>query len=186
MAKGRKSDKEPHDSRPVGENSMAGCGATTRAGSSCERPKGWGTDHPGEGRCKLHGGSGGRPPVHGRYSLKHRPDLEEKRARFLADPEPLNLTEEIALCRSLLENQLEAFSTDEPIMGEEAERLFGHVESIARQVEKAAKILNQTALTQAEVQFLMARLADIARKYIPDDEDRDAFFRELELAVGAH
>lgn len=43
------------------------CGAKTRAdanknpahkaGRPCKRPAGWGTDHPGSGRCKLHGGS---------------------------------------------------------------------------------------------------------------------------------
>lgn len=39
------------------------CGAKTRAGTPCRRPAGWGTDHVGEGRCKLHGGkSTGAPP----------------------------------------------------------------------------------------------------------------------------
>lgn len=33
------------------------CGARTRAGTPCRRPAGWGTWHPGAGRCKLHGGS---------------------------------------------------------------------------------------------------------------------------------
>jgi hypothetical protein len=33
------------------------CGARTRSGGSCRRPSGWGTDHVGAGRCKLHGGS---------------------------------------------------------------------------------------------------------------------------------
>jgi len=33
------------------------CGANTRSGGKCGRPAGWGTDHPGVGRCKLHGGS---------------------------------------------------------------------------------------------------------------------------------
>ena len=33
------------------------CGAKTRSGGSCRRPAGWGTDHPGYGRCKLHGGA---------------------------------------------------------------------------------------------------------------------------------
>jgi hypothetical protein len=33
------------------------CGAEKRNGKPCERPKGWGTSHPGVGRCKLHGGS---------------------------------------------------------------------------------------------------------------------------------
>lgn len=33
------------------------CGATTRAGTPCQQKAGWGTDHVGEGRCKLHGGA---------------------------------------------------------------------------------------------------------------------------------
>ncbi len=35
------------------------CGARTRQGdhSPCARPAGWGTDHPGVGACKLHGGA---------------------------------------------------------------------------------------------------------------------------------
>lgn len=36
------------------------CGATTRqadSAESCQLPAGWGTDHVGEGRCKLHGGA---------------------------------------------------------------------------------------------------------------------------------
>ena len=33
------------------------CGANGRSGKPCARPAGWGTDHPGVGRCKLHLGS---------------------------------------------------------------------------------------------------------------------------------
>jgi hypothetical protein len=34
------------------------CGATKHArDGTCRLPAGWGTDHPGHGRCKLHGGS---------------------------------------------------------------------------------------------------------------------------------
>lgn len=40
------------------------CNAKTRAGTKCKRPSGWGTNHVGEGRCKLHGGkSTGAPPA---------------------------------------------------------------------------------------------------------------------------
>src|SRR5690625_1882593 len=38
------------------------CGAKTRAGTPCKRPAGWGTNHGGEGRCKLHGGKSTGPP----------------------------------------------------------------------------------------------------------------------------
>lgn len=48
------------------ENGPAGrdkayCGGRKRDGSgdTCTRPAGWGTDHPGIGRCKLHGGKTG-------------------------------------------------------------------------------------------------------------------------------
>jgi len=43
------------------------CGAKTRAGTPCRRPAGWGTDHVGEGRCKLHGGRSLRAFLHPRY-----------------------------------------------------------------------------------------------------------------------
>lgn len=34
------------------------CGATKKQDEgTCELPAGWGTDHPGVGNCKLHGGS---------------------------------------------------------------------------------------------------------------------------------
>jgi uncharacterized protein YjcR len=50
------SQNKPHDR-------LKYCGARTRAGTPCKRPAGWGTDHVGDGRCKLHGGkSTGAPP----------------------------------------------------------------------------------------------------------------------------
>lgn len=33
------------------------CGAKNRQGGQCGQAAGWGTDHPGFGRCKMHGGS---------------------------------------------------------------------------------------------------------------------------------
>jgi len=41
------------------------CGADTRNGDQepCQLPAGWGTDHPGEGRCKHHGGASSGAPA---------------------------------------------------------------------------------------------------------------------------
>ena len=33
------------------------CLATTRGGKKCQKRAGWGTSHPGTGKCKLHGGA---------------------------------------------------------------------------------------------------------------------------------
>ena len=34
------------------------CGAAKRQGGGhCRKPAGWGTSHPGRGRCRLHGGA---------------------------------------------------------------------------------------------------------------------------------
>lgn len=37
------------------------CGAKTRAGTPCQQRAGWGTNHVGKGRCKLHGGKSTGP-----------------------------------------------------------------------------------------------------------------------------
>jgi hypothetical protein len=49
----------------------ATCDAKTRAGGKCQRPAGWGTDHPGEGRCKLHGGCVPGGPPGNKKSVRH-------------------------------------------------------------------------------------------------------------------
>lgn len=48
------------------------CGGKRRGegtGMLCTRPAGWGTDHPGSGRCKLHGG---KTPSHERAGQRAR------------------------------------------------------------------------------------------------------------------
>jgi hypothetical protein len=49
-----------------------GCGAKTRSGSLCALPAGWGTVHPGVGRCKLHGGSTPNHNAHAERVLTDR------------------------------------------------------------------------------------------------------------------
>ena len=56
--------KQSHDSTPR-------CGAKTRSGWSCKYPAGWGTDHLGSGRCKLHGGKSTGAPKKNKNSEKH-------------------------------------------------------------------------------------------------------------------
>lgn len=60
----RKSDVQPHDGYPR-------CGAKTKAGTPCQQKAGWGTDHVGTGRCKLHGGASKGAPKGNQNALKH-------------------------------------------------------------------------------------------------------------------
>ncbi len=70
----------PHDGvTAMAKVKATTCGAKTRAGTPCKQPHGWGTDHLGEGRCKLHGGAtprGSNSPhfVHGRRSRYFDPN----------------------------------------------------------------------------------------------------------------
>lgn len=48
------------------------CGGKKRKGGKCTQPAGWGTQHPGAGRCKLHGGSGPAAQVKGLVELARR------------------------------------------------------------------------------------------------------------------
>jgi len=69
------------------------CGATKRNGEDevCKLPAGWGTEHVGEGRCKLHGGNAGAPdgnqnaakhPLHADPHHYYQ-SLDEEQQRFI-------------------------------------------------------------------------------------------------------
>jgi hypothetical protein len=48
------------------------CGGKTRAGNPCPLPAGWGTQHVGVGRCKMHGGASPNAEVAGQVILARR------------------------------------------------------------------------------------------------------------------
>jgi hypothetical protein len=156
------------------------CGAKTRTGAPCK-----GRAMP-NGRCRMHSGTNpGRPLIHGRYSLTHRAALHDKMQTFLADPRPGDLTAELALMRALLQDYLERFPDGVALPAMEIERILGMVDAVSRLVERIARIMNQTALTAAEVHLLQARIVDLLVKYVPDPAQRLAFLDELAATVGA-
>ena len=82
------------------------CGAKGRSGKPCQNPAGKGTDHPGEGRCKFHGGvthvKDTRFEV-GRYSdLRVRPRLKELIDKFASEVNVDDLSHEITILRALV------------------------------------------------------------------------------------
>ena len=162
---------------------MDTCGAKTRGGGSCGQRAGWGTSHVGIGRCKLHGGK--TPIKTGRYSLVHRQSLAAKAQKFLDDPAPSELGSELALMRALLQDYLERYADGVKMPAAEIERVFGMIETITKLVERATKILNTTALTQAEVMLMQTKIVDLLIKYVPNPDDRIKFVDELQQSIGA-
>ncbi len=79
----------------------------------CKRPAGWGTQHPREGRCKLHGGNNVRGVAHvrfksGKYSKSLASSLLQKYEDARSDPTLLSLQEEIAVCDARIKTLFEA------------------------------------------------------------------------------
>lgn len=68
MGRPKKKRGRPRKPRPQTQDKPAKCGARKRGSEGvCAYPAGWGTDHVGYGRCKLHGGN---TPTHQRAAQK--------------------------------------------------------------------------------------------------------------------
>lgn len=86
------------------------CGAkkkAARGGGPCRQTAGAGTNHPGVGRCKWHGGNA--PILHGRYSKIQRPRIRELIEAYEADPDPLNLLPDLAAARAHYHDWVERY-----------------------------------------------------------------------------
>ena len=157
------------------------CGAETRDGSPCKNRAGKGTDHLGEGRCKLHGGNAGRPPKHGRYSVKAREGLEDKIRQYREEDNPAEQWDELALLRALLQEWLDDLGT----LDEDAVSVILDLQrEIRRTLDTINKIQNRTALTQAEVEYLQARMADVFESYVPPEERGEALDKLKKITGG--
>ena len=101
----------PHDGDKKGRSVMTVgrlCGGAKRQGTgTCTQRAGWGTEHFGEGRCKLHGGNA--PIKHGRYSTVTRERVRELIATFESDENPLDILPELAATRALFQDFIERY-----------------------------------------------------------------------------
>lgn len=138
-----------------------------------------GAGSPGKGR------PGGAPIVTGRYSLAHRKSLEAKAQAFASDPQPGNLLGELALMRALLQDYLERFPDNQRLPYEDIARIFEMMEAISRIVERIAKIIASTSLTQSDIKHLQERFSLALLTYIPDAETRVAILQFIFEDSGA-
>ena len=137
----------------------------------CRQLAGYGTDHPGEGRCRFHGGNS--PVVHGlrrRYKAKSQSiakiieDLE-------ADQKPYEILEEIQLARALLQKHLE--DNDDP----NHELTLRYTTEIGRMVERVFTMRSKMAITHADLKQLLFNIdrkqEAVIRKLVKDSELAD-------------
>lgn len=135
--------------------------------------------------CRIHGGlSPGRPIVHGRYSVTKRQALREKIEQFRADPQAGDLRDELAILRALLEDYLNRFDDYLDPTSADIMLIYNMIDNIGKLVERIAKILSLTALTQAELQLLQVTLIDAIREFIPEPERQRAFVSRIAETFG--
>lgn len=65
------------------------CGAQKHGGGKCQKQAGWGTEHLGIGKCKIHGGTA---PMHMRHAAK------QMAADFLGTPLEINPLDALLWC----------------------------------------------------------------------------------------
>jgi hypothetical protein len=139
------------------------CGATTRGGTPCTQKAGWGTDHVGVGRCKLHGGA--TPIKHGRYSLTHRETIGHLIQEHRESPDPLDTTEEIAVLRALAEDYLSTKHGTENFDPETAAKL---IEQVGKQVARIQSALAQNAISRKDFLRVMTEMGRAVEARVAD------------------
>jgi hypothetical protein len=133
------------------------------------------------GRCRVHGGAS--IVKTGRYSLAHRASLAESVAAFRADPEPGNLLDELAVMRALTQDAMARFA-DGTMTLDVVEKLSGLLAEISRMVERIAKVEAARSLAAGDADYLLAAVADILNRFVPE-HDRQRAIESLRGVVVA-
>lgn len=145
---------------------MIPCGAKSRRGTPCRRPAGWGTDHQGAGRCKLHGGrSTGPRSGHGLYSTKTA-RLGDLLVKHRKNPEPRKLEEELAVLRASVDRFMERFDPEED---RHYDLLASLVDRVSRVVKRLEDTDAQNAVSQRDLFRTMELMGLAVRQHAPEE-----------------
>src|SRR5690606_14036435 len=137
--------------------------------------------------CHIHGGKtpkGVDSPqyIHGRYS-KTLP--QQIRAKIETDAsDPLDLLPELQVQRALFSEYLNRFQDPISPPQEAIYALQKWADDIGKMVERIVRMKNETALTKAEVAFIVARIPEVVSRYVDDPEKQRQFISELFGVVG--
>lgn len=182
-------------------------GKVHRQDKYCQRPAGWGTDHPKSGRCKLHGGcSTGRRSGELRYSEFVPTAIVAKYEEFAieADIDIKSLNDEIALIRSRiasLQETIDIIENNPALQHDQKDTLQNQIdgkilqftELVRRLVETKQKV-EENVKSKTNVDIIM-KIVDffisIVDKTVKDTEVKRSIGIELrrlnqtELGIGS-
>lgn len=149
---------------------MMKCGAKTRKNTPCEQPAGWGTNHVGEGRCKLHGGKA--PQVEKKYELYKQCLMEDEKETFEKLLNSRDLENELAMLRIALMRCMETLGLKHvaPI-ARAIVALLDHIDPRPKQVEHHIDGMVEHTL---DVEVSYSELSEIGKEVI------DQLYREAE------
>lgn len=163
------------------------CGAKAKStGKPCTRPAGWSTEHPGEGRCKFHGGVVGRQLKHGRsvkqvsdpmrYSQLGNPRIRTLIAEFAADPDPLNVLPELATMRALAQDYIERVEKGEKGEPGGTDYSVGVARSLVSEITIIAKRIEDSraanAISRGDFYRIIMEMGRVIDTRVEDEEVR--------------
>lgn len=163
---------------------MSKCtGTSKQSGQPCKKDA-----VVGSTKCHIHGGAtpkGADSPnlKHGRYSAYLKQSMHDK-LNAVRDENPLDLLPELEAQRMLFADYLGRFQHGGSPTQFDISAMQSWLNDIGRQVERIVRMKNETALTQAEVQFLMARVMELIGKYV-DPDKQPAFVAEFAASIPA-
>jgi len=122
------------------------------------------------GRCKLHGGSAGRPITHGKYSKYFKEKFKDKYEFFRRDPKILELKDELAILRALASEAREFMDSKkfrkngrlQFILRDQMSRL---VDMVGKNIERVYKIKSAVVSIEA-IPIVIKQLINIIAESI--------------------
>lgn len=145
------------------------CGARKRSNpyERCTQAAGWGTDHPGVGRCKLHGGAS--PIKHGRYSSIVRPDLraiidqlEEE------DKKTANIEEDIRLCRAMLIREMQKADGEGDDAPFDFKFAIETLERLSRMSKRHHEMQDQKSVSLETLVYIKSQMGLVVAEHVKD------------------
>jgi len=136
------------------------CGGKKRQGEgTCRKPAGWGTPHPGIGRCKLHGGS---TPNHRTAATEERARRELARLNLPPVEDPLTelarVAAEVVAWKDAIGGKVNELTSLRYEAGEGGEQLRSEVALWERALDRCERFL--TAMARLNIDERLARISE--------------------------